>query len=83
MALDRLHKTLMIEVRLDNSGVWQAHFTHAIEHLQLGSYVEAGASQLHSGREIAECIAAGLERWSRQPWALEMTTGPQNESEGL
>ena len=78
MALRRLHKTLSVEIRLDDAGVWQIEFEHRIEHMQLGSYIEAGASQLHSGREIAEALASGLERWARQPWALEMQERPQD-----
>lgn len=78
MALERLHKTLDIAVRLDQAGVWQVEFTHGLEHMNLGSYIEAGHSQMHSGGDIAECLAAGLERWSRQPWALELQEAPEN-----
>ena len=78
MALSRLHKTLTIEVRLDNGGVWQCEFTHQLEHIELGSYIEAGRSEHHSGRDIDECVSNGLQRWQSQPWALEMQEGPSN-----
>lgn len=83
MELKRLRKGLAIHVTLNKSGVWQCEFTHDLEGIDLGSYIEAGSSHLHAMREVHECVAAGLERWSRQPWALEMMTAPQSESEGL
>lgn len=79
MALSRLHKALSIEVRLDDVGVWQCEVTHRLEHMNLGSYIEAGASPLHSGREIQEAVAAAIERWSAQPWSLEMQNAPQGD----
>ncbi len=79
MAPTRLHKSLSIEVRLDDSGVWQIEFEHRLEGFGLGSYIEAGHSMLHSGREIAECVQTGLERWARHPWSLELQEAPQTD----
>lgn len=78
MALQKLQKTLTVLIRLDSQGTYQAEFIHALEGFELGSYIEAGHSRLHSGSEITQMVMAGLEKWFQHPWALEMQKRPQS-----